>query len=387
MPPPAGWPADSEPAPQRAGTLGKDPLTLEATGDYLRQLRGLLHGDVVDVDGEKVQMCQLPGYAPTRPIEVPLLLSALGPKGQALAHEVADGVMTVGFGLEGFDWSAQLVVGTVLDPGEPLTSPRVKESAGPWYAILAHGAWESLPVAADGFPAGTQWRTELASRRPEAERHLAVHEGHATTVTDLDRILVEAAGDGIVGMGWVSEADGIRTKLKESEAAGSTEIIFAPSGPDIERSCGCSPRWPGSDRNEASRRHPQCPADTRRATLTTTACRLGGTQSDRQPRFMRSSHHRRRRARCRAIALCLTVALAAFGSSASSASVGSSARSFLTNASRISPSTTVTGPIPVGSPTFNNTLYGTNFALSKVGSRAPSSSSRVPPFPTRHRGP
>jgi 5,10-methylenetetrahydromethanopterin reductase len=143
--------------------------------------------------------------------------------------------MTVGFGLGGFDWSAQLVVGTVLSPGESITSPRVKESAGPWYAILAHGAWEALPGAADGFPGGAQWRAELESRRPEAERHLAVHEGHATTVTDLDRILVDAAGDGIVGLGWVAEAEGIRTKLEESEAAGSTEIIFAPSGPDIER--------------------------------------------------------------------------------------------------------------------------------------------------------
>jgi len=187
------------------------------------------------VDGESVQMCHLPGYAPGRPIDVPILLSALGPKGQKLAHDVADGIMTVGFGLGGFDWSAQLVVGTVLDPGESLTSPRVKESAGPWYAIMAHGAWESLPGAADGFPAGAQWRAELESRRPETERHLAVHEGHATTVTDLDRILVDAAGDGIVGLGWVAEADGIRSKLKESEAAGSTEIIFAPSGPDIER--------------------------------------------------------------------------------------------------------------------------------------------------------
>ena len=31
------------------------------------------------------------------------------------------------------------------------------------------------------------------------------------------------------------------------------------------------------------------------------------------------------------------------------------------------PGVTVTGPMPVGSPTFNNTLYGTNFDLSQVG--------------------
>lgn len=216
-------------------TLGKDALTLAETGEYLRQLRGLLRGEVVEIDGEKVQMAHPATHAPPRPIDVPFLLSALGPKGQALTREVADGIMTVGFGMPGFEWSAQLVVGTVLDAGEPLTSPRVQEAAGPWYAILAHGAWESNPAAVDGFPGGAEWRAKLESMRPEAERHITVHEGHATTVTDLDRILVEAAGEGVVGMGWVAEEDGIREKLAAAEAAGSTEIIYAPSGPDVKR--------------------------------------------------------------------------------------------------------------------------------------------------------
>lgn len=216
-------------------TLGKDALTLKETGEYLRQLRGLLRGEVVELDGEQVQMSQLPPFAPPRPIDVPILLSALGPKGQALTREVADGIMTVGFGLPGFGECAQLVVGTVLDPGEALTSERVKASAGPWYAIMAHGAWESSPEAADLFPGGAEWRAKLESMRPEGQRHLAVHEGHATTVTDLDRILVDAAGDGVVGMGWVAEADAIRQKVAEAEAAGTTEIIYAPSGPDIAR--------------------------------------------------------------------------------------------------------------------------------------------------------
>ena len=71
--------------------------------------------------------------------------------------------------------------------------------------------------------------------RPEGQRHLAVHEGHATHVTDLDRLLVEAAGEGVVGLGWVAEPEGIQAKIAEAEAAGTTEIIFAPSGPDLER--------------------------------------------------------------------------------------------------------------------------------------------------------
>ncbi len=216
-------------------TLGKDALTLKETGEFLRQLRGLLNGEVVEVDGESVQMCQLPQFLPPRPIHVPILLSALGPKGQALTHEVADGIMTVGFGLPDYDWCAQLVVGTVLDEGEAITSRRVQDSAGPWYAIMGHGAWEAGPEFVDGFPGGAEWRAKLESLRPEGERHLEVHEGHATTVTDLDRILVEAAGEGVVGMGWVADADGIRQKIAEAEAMGTTEIIYAPSGPDLER--------------------------------------------------------------------------------------------------------------------------------------------------------
>jgi 5,10-methylenetetrahydromethanopterin reductase len=215
--------------------LGQDALTLAQTGEYLRQLRGLLQGKVVEVEGAATQMCHRPGYAPERPIDVPLLLSALGPKGQALAHEVADGIMTVGFGLDGFDWSAQLVVGTVLEQGESLTSDRVKESAGPWYAILAHGAWESAPDAVDTFPGGEQWRQQLEKERVERERHLMVHEGHAALVTELDRILVDAAGEGVVGFSWVAEHEAIAAKVVEAKNQGSTEIIYAPSGPDIPR--------------------------------------------------------------------------------------------------------------------------------------------------------
>src|ERR1700712_4701966 len=37
-------------------TLGKDALTLAETGDYLRKLRGLLRGEVVELEGEAVQM-------------------------------------------------------------------------------------------------------------------------------------------------------------------------------------------------------------------------------------------------------------------------------------------------------------------------------------------
>ena len=82
------------------------------------------------------------------------------------------------------------------------------------------------------------------------------------------------------------------------------------------------------------------------------------------------SHRRGRRSMAGgcAAALSLSVVLVACGGSpswASSASPGSSApRSVV---SPTLPRLTVTGPLRVGSPTFDKTLYGTNVGLSKVG--------------------
>jgi len=53
--------------------------------------------------------------------------------------------------------------------------------------------------------------------------------------TKLGALLVDAAGEGIVGMNWIEEPEGIRTKIAEAEAMGTTEIIYAPSGPDVPR--------------------------------------------------------------------------------------------------------------------------------------------------------
>jgi 5,10-methylenetetrahydromethanopterin reductase len=56
-----------------------------STWDYLRRyvltVRDLLAGDTVDWDGGRMRMLHPPGYAPARPLDIPILLSALGPKG------------------------------------------------------------------------------------------------------------------------------------------------------------------------------------------------------------------------------------------------------------------------------------------------------------------
>jgi hypothetical protein len=68
-----------------------------------------------------------------------------------------------------------------------------------------------------------------------------------------------------------------------------------------------------------------------------------------------------------AATLSLGVLLVACGGSPTSAPSASSGHSAKTNVPHALPGIAITGPLRVASPTFNKTLYGTNFGLSKVG--------------------
>ena len=65
--------------------------------------------------------------------------------------------------------------------------------------------------------------------------------------------------------------------------------------------------------------------------------------------------------------LGLIIGLLACGGTPSSASSTPSGGSSPTTTSHAPPGLTITGPVPVGSPNFDKTLYGTNLNLSRVG--------------------
>src|SRR5512132_3294841 len=58
---------------------------------YLGAYCGLLRGEVVEWQGARMQMLHPAASAPARPIDVPILIGALGPKGRAVAED-HDGV-------------------------------------------------------------------------------------------------------------------------------------------------------------------------------------------------------------------------------------------------------------------------------------------------------
>jgi 5,10-methylenetetrahydromethanopterin reductase len=221
--------------------LGKPALSWATLGRYVEQLHTLLQGGVADVDDAKTQMIHVPRLAAPRPIDTPLLLSATGPKGQAITRELIDGGVVDGLiDIEGSEgaWGhhVQMVSGTVLDPGEQLDSPRVRGAVGPWYVVGYHYMWQVFPDALAGMPLGAEWVARVESERPDDERHLAVHEGHVTDVSERDRAVLDAAGPEALGnVGWVGEADDIASRASAATARGVTELLFTPSGPDVAR--------------------------------------------------------------------------------------------------------------------------------------------------------
>ena len=213
--------------------LGKRALSLATTRRYFVQLRAMLAGEVVDVDGEPCQMIHWPGLAPERPITVPLLWSAFGPKSLDIARDVADGVMCVTDDPLGVDWTVRMVNGTVLGPGDDLTTPRVLDAVAPWLVLPYHVAAQFDPDALDRMPRGREWRAASEALRPPDEVHLVVHEGHATHVNPRDAMLLDVVGDlPFRSAFWIDDADTIRARAEHAAANGVTELLYAPIGPD-----------------------------------------------------------------------------------------------------------------------------------------------------------
>jgi 5,10-methylenetetrahydromethanopterin reductase len=213
--------------------LGQRPLPWSSVARYIRQLQALLRGEVVDVDGAAVSMLHPGGFAPTRPLAVPILVAANAPKGLQVARDLGDGVMCVGQPQPGFAWCALLAFGTVLDAGEDAGSARALAAAGPALAAAYHGIYEAGGAAAiDGMPGGPQWRAALEAV-PARTRHLALHELHLVGVNDRDRSIL--SGEMVRALTWTGSAAEIGGRLAAAAAAGTTEILYAPMGPDVAR--------------------------------------------------------------------------------------------------------------------------------------------------------
>jgi 5,10-methylenetetrahydromethanopterin reductase len=204
---------------------------------YIRAYRGLLRGETIEWEGAPMRMLHPPGHGAPRPVEVPIIIGALGPKGAAVAHELGDGLF-VTLALPEFttDFSrvSYLFWGTVLEDGEDPGSDRVRAAGGPGWALAYHGAYE-FGTPLEELPGGPDWKAVVERTAPE-ERHLAVHEQHCVGLNDADQAAWDAGGYRMLGDVTVSgTADEVRQRLAGFVDHGVTEIVFQPCGPDIRR--------------------------------------------------------------------------------------------------------------------------------------------------------
>lgn len=213
--------------------IGKKPAKWADVETYIENLRTLLAGGEVEVDGTVVSLMHSPASGIRFPIDVPVWVGAHGPKGFACATRLDAGVVTNpthGDNPVPFTGPCQLTYyGTVLEEGEPIDSPRAVEAAGPGASLALHmgqyGPLAGMPEA-EGYAAAME-------QFDERRRHLELYRGHLMQPNDIDRRFLTAE---VIRRGTMTgTATEIATILRRLEDAGASAVLYQPAGPDIPR--------------------------------------------------------------------------------------------------------------------------------------------------------
>jgi 5,10-methylenetetrahydromethanopterin reductase len=213
--------------------LGRRSIPWADVRRYVLAVQALLRGERVEWDGGVMQMMTPDErFGPPRPIAVPWIIAANGPKGCNVVRELGAELITVLAPNPDFASSVTVNFGTVLGEDEDPGSERAIDAAGHAAGVILHWAVEYglldqlLP---DG---GRQWAA-VYDDVPRETRHLVMHDQHLVAVNDRDRPFI--TGDLLVKTGLALSPAQWRDKLAALEAAGSTEVAYQPAGADIPR--------------------------------------------------------------------------------------------------------------------------------------------------------
>jgi alkanesulfonate monooxygenase SsuD/methylene tetrahydromethanopterin reductase-like flavin-dependent oxidoreductase (luciferase family) len=198
--------------------LGRKPTTLKRFEAYARAVRNLLDGKDAEYEhgGEKHAirfMLTDKGYRNLRD-PIPMYLAGYGPRTQALAGEIGDGLTTNiprggtldqiwsnvsngatrnGRSLDHFHLSARVNL-AVLDPGEPVDSARIVDEYGPAIMTAMHSTMDRHLEYGEEPPEFLRpiWKDylEFHMARPAAERQKMMHESHNAYVAPDERRFV-----------------------------------------------------------------------------------------------------------------------------------------------------------------------------------------------------
>ena len=221
--------------------IGQPPIKWSYMEEYIRAYQQLLAGETAEWEGAPLKMLLRGGeWEDVLPLHVPLIMSGMGPKGDAVSRRLgAEGMISL-FQVTpqqaAYDRRVVVVMGTVLDEGEPVDSDRVRDTAGVVAGVQLHFAWTLQgPDAVLAMPGGKEW-LEVINRSPERERYLAVHQGHLLRMSDADAAAWAAGSHALLpGNTFTGSTDEISAAIRGLADDGATEIHFQPTGPDIPR--------------------------------------------------------------------------------------------------------------------------------------------------------
>jgi 5,10-methylenetetrahydromethanopterin reductase len=182
--------------------MGQRPLAWSYVREFISEVKALLAGEPVEIDGRLAQMRHPPGFAPERPIKVPFIVAANGPKGVEVARELGDGLIYGGDLANvptGFDTLWMPAGAIVLDEGDSRSSAVVQDTARIMFSLRYHLAYEGFskpPVPVQQLPYGDDWLGTLQAL-PAEVRHLAVHDQHTVGINDHDRDFIDRHPDAL----------------------------------------------------------------------------------------------------------------------------------------------------------------------------------------------
>jgi alkanesulfonate monooxygenase SsuD/methylene tetrahydromethanopterin reductase-like flavin-dependent oxidoreductase (luciferase family) len=221
--------------------IGQPPIKWSYMEEYITAYQQLLAGEIAQWEGAPIKML-LNGsqWENDLPLHIPLIMSGMGPKGDAVSRRLgAEGMISL-FQVTpqqaAYDKRVVVVMGTVLDDGEKVGDDRVRDTAGVVAGVQLHFAWTLQgPDAVLEMPGGKEW-LDVINQSPEHERYLSVHQGHLLKMSDADTAAWNAGSHALLPentlTGSTQEVSAAIRKLIDD---GATEIQIQPSGPDIPR--------------------------------------------------------------------------------------------------------------------------------------------------------
>ena len=234
------------------------PLPVKKYAEDIRVIRALL-------DGEEVEFTFRGVTAPIRFLmadrgyvdlehPVPIIVSGFGPKSQAVAGQLGDGLFVslpveersierarqtvsraaeeVGKSLDLASYPfVNLLNVIMLDPGEDILSDRVIAEHGPFIISGMHYLFDQVRQYDREPPRHLLdvWDkyTALVERVPQHVRHLRIHEGHCTYLLDEERPLLTP--DLVRATCVVGTPDECREQIRRLEHAGVTQMVVLPA--------------------------------------------------------------------------------------------------------------------------------------------------------------